>query len=154
LFVGLNGENFPAIVVEGRGLETKWSPTGNQLLYSVYSKRSDYKPELWISNAAPGTAGTERKLLNVNTWADKCTFTDDRYVYCGIPTTLATGAGFVPALADQTPDIIYKIDTQTGVKTELPIEGTHVVGSMFVGDDGQSIYFTDKNQNGLFRVNP
>ncbi|OGH66926.1 MAG: hypothetical protein A3B90_01810 [Candidatus Magasanikbacteria bacterium RIFCSPHIGHO2_02_FULL_41_13] len=154
LLIGQNHENYKSLTVEGRGMVSEWSPSGGKLLYSVYSKRSDYKPELWISNAAPGTAGTERKLLNVNTWADKCTFTDDRYVYCGIPTTLATGAGFVPALADQTPDIIYKIDTQTGVKTELPIEGTHVVGSMFVGDDGQSIYFTDKNQNGLFRVNP
>lgn len=153
LLIGQNHENYKSLTVEGRGMVSEWSPTGGKLLYSVYSKRSDYKPELWISNAAPGTAGTDRKLLNVNTWANKCTFTDDRYVYCGIPTTLATGAGFVPAIADQTPDTIYKIDTQTGTKTEIPIDGTHVVGSMFVGEDGQSIYFTDKNQNGLFRVN-
>ncbi len=153
LLIGQNHENFRSLTVEGRGLVSEWSPQGGKLLYSVYSERSDFKPELWITNAAPGTAGTERKLLNVNTWANKCTFADDRYVYCGIPTSLDTGAGLVPAIADQTPDKIFKIDTQTGVKTELTTDGTHVIANMFIGEDGKTVYFTDKNQNGLFQVN-
>lgn len=154
LFVGQNKENFKSITVEGRGLTSEWSPTGGKLLYSVYSDRSDYKPELWITNSQPGNAGTERKLLNVNTWADKCAFQDDRYVYCGIPQSLERGAGFVPDIANNIPDNIYKIDTQTGAKTEIPMSEDHVVESMFLGDDGQTLYFTDKNQSGLFRVSP
>jgi len=154
LFVGQNKENFKSITVEGRGLVSEWSPTGNKLLYSVYSDRSDYKPELWVVNSQPGSAGTERKLLNVNTWADKCTFEDERYLYCGIPTNLQRGAGFVPDIANNVPDAIYKIDTQTGAKTEIPMSETHVIDSMFLGEDGKTLYFTDKNQSGLFRVSP
>ena len=152
LFIGQNHENFKSITVEGRGLTSEWSPTGSKLLYSVYSERSDYKPELWITNAQPGTTDTGRKLLEVNTWANKCTFQDDRYVYCGIPTDLQKGAGFVPDIANQVPDTIYKIDTQTGVKTQIPMDQSHVIDSMFVGPDGKTIYFTDKNQSGLFTV--
>jgi len=154
LFVGQNKENFKSITVEGRGLTSEWSPTGNKLLYSVYSDRSDYKPELWIVNSQPGNAGTERKLLNVNTWADKCTFQDERYVYCGIPNDLQRGAGFVPEIANNVPDTLYKIDIQTGAKTPIPMNETHVVDTIFLGEDGQTLYFTDKNQSGLFRVAP
>ena len=152
LMIGQNHENFKGITVEGRGLKSSWSPTGGKLLYSVHSARSDFKPELWVVNSQVGTLGSERKLLNINTWADKCTFSDDRYVYCGVPTDLQRGAGFVPKNADQIPDNIYKIDTQTGVKTQLPIREDHVIQSMFLGEDGKTLYFTDKNQAGLFTV--
>ncbi len=154
LFVGQNKENFKSITVEGRGMVSQWSPSGNKLLYSVYSERSEYKPELWIVNANPATAGTERKLLNINTWADKCTFQDERYAYCGIPRTLERGAGFVPDIANTIPDDLYKIDLQTGAKTQIPLEQTHVFQSIFVGEDGETLYFTDKNQSGLFQVSP
>ena len=36
LFIGQNNENFPSIIVEGYGLETKWSPTGdNYFIVSI-----------------------------------------------------------------------------------------------------------------------
>ena len=152
LFVGLNGENFPAIVVEGRGLETKWSPTGNQLLYSVYSARTDFKPELWIVNADPQTMGTNRSVLNLNTWSDKCAFAGERTVYCAVPTELDAGSGFSPALADGTPDRLMKIDVLTGAQIEVPLSESHVVDSISVDEKTQTVYFTDKQQPGLFRV--
>ena len=109
LFVGLQGENFKSIIVEGRGFESQWSGTGKKLLYSVYSARSDYKPELWIVNAEGDSIGTGRKMLNLNTWSEKCAFTDDRFIYCAVPTQMQTGAGFAPGLADTTNDKIYKL---------------------------------------------
>ncbi len=72
------------MVVEGRDFREKWSPTGQKMLYSVYSIRSNFKPELWIVNAEGNNIGTGRKLLNLSTWADKCTFADDRFVYCAV----------------------------------------------------------------------
>ncbi|PIR76741.1 MAG: hypothetical protein COU32_00455 [Candidatus Magasanikbacteria bacterium CG10_big_fil_rev_8_21_14_0_10_42_10] len=152
LLVGQHGENFKSIVVEGRDLRTKWSPDGEKLLHSVYSARDGYIPELWIVGASGDAIGSGRKLLGVNTWADKCTFADSRYVYCGVPTTLETGSGFVPALADGTPDNIIRIDTQTGLKQPIGTDGTHTVNDMFVNDDGHTLYFTDKTQAGLFSV--
>lgn len=152
LLVGLNKENFRGLTVEGRGLQTKWSPGGSKLLHSVYSANSDFKPQLWIANGDPDNVGANRKLLDVATWADKCVMADDRFVYCGVPTRLDTGAGFTPTIADQTPDKLYKIDTATGLKTELPLDKTYTINNIVVGDNGQSLYFTDKNQPGMFKV--
>lgn len=151
LFIGSNGENFKSTVVEGRGLTTNWSKNGERLLYSVHSSRSEFKPELWIVNAAGEAIGENRKPLLLNTWADKCTFTDDRFAYCGVPKELPKGAGFAPSLADTISDDLYKIDVETGQKTPLPMTSDHVISSIFVGKDGK-IYFTDKNKSGLFTV--
>ncbi len=152
LLVGQNRENFKSIEVEGRGLQTQWSPAGSKLLHSVYSSRTDYKPELWIVDATPDTAGGNRKPLGVNTWASKCTMADERTVYCGVPTTLESGAGFAPEVANFTPDTFYRIDTITGVRSELVVDDAHVVDSMFVSQDGSTLYFTDKNQSGIFSI--
>lgn len=152
LFVGLHGENFRSTVVEGRGLVTQWSPQGNKLLYSVYSARNNYKPELWIVNAQGDMIGTDRKSFSLNTWADKCTFQDERYAYCGVPSSLQTGSGFTPALADRTPDILYRIDTQTGLKTEITMDENHTIDTIYLGNGGSTLYFTDKNQSGVFSI--
>ncbi|HRH23435.1 MAG TPA: hypothetical protein PK295_02290 [Candidatus Magasanikbacteria bacterium] len=152
LLVGQNHENFKSIEVEGRGLQAQWSPQGNKLLHSVHSSRTDYKPELWIVDASPDNAGANRKPLGVNTWASKCTMADERTVYCGVPTTLESGAGFAPEVANFTPDAFYRIDTVTGIRTELKADNAHVVDSMFVSGDGSVLYFTDKNQDGLFSI--
>jgi hypothetical protein len=153
LFVGLNGENYKSMIVEGRGLVTNWSKEGKQLLYSVHNQRNDFKPELWIVNAEPNTIGGGRRVLNLNTWADKCAFADERYVYCGVPEELPSGAGFAPGLADAIPDRLMKVDTQTGSLIELPLaEDFHVIDQIQVSDDGRTLYFSDKNQSGLFEV--
>ncbi len=151
LFVGLNGENFRSMIVEGRDFTEKWSPTGQKMLYSVYSIRSDFQPELWIVNAEGDNIGTERKLLNLTTWADKCTFADDRFIYCAVPSETKMGAGLAPELMDSTPDLLYKIDTKTGLKNEIPVDGYHVIDEIFVGENN-TLYFTDKNQVGLFSL--
>ena len=152
LLVGLNGENFKSIIVEGRDLKTEWSPSGDKLLHSVYSSRSNFQPELWIVNAQGDSIGTGRKLLNVNTWADKCTFADDRFIYCGVPTSLPNGSGFVPELTNSIPDKLYKIDTQTGLKKEIIMDVPHTIDTLFLDKSGKKIYFTDKSQAGLFNV--
>lgn len=153
LFVGLHDENFRSMTVEGRGFQSAWSPEGDKMIYSVYSARSDFKPELWVVNAEPGTIGNERKLLDVNTWPQKCAYSDDRYLYCGVPKNLKTGAGIAPSVADDSPDNFYRIDTQTGAKTEITVENNgQVVDKMFLGEDGKTMYFTDKRRPGIFKV--
>ncbi len=153
LLVGQNKENFKSLVVEGRGLQTKWSKQGSKLLHSVYSSASDFKPELWIADGTPDTIGGNRKLLGVKTWASKCGMADERFIYCGVPETLDTGAGFAPAVANTTPDRLYKIDAVTGLKTDIPLVNTHTIETITISDDGRTLYFTDKNKPGIFQVN-
>lgn len=154
LFIGRHGENFRSITVEGRGFQSEWSTTGNKLLYSVFSARSDFKPELWIVDGTPQTLGQNRNGLRVNTWADKCSFQDDRYVYCGVPEELPTGAGFAPDIANQTRDRLVRIDTQTGAQTEISLgrDSFHVIDKIYVDEESGILRFTDKNYNGLFDV--
>lgn len=152
LLIGLNGENFKSLVVEGRGLETQWSPQGEKLLHSVYNARNNYKPELWIVDATPDTAGQNRKPLGISTWAHKCTMSGERYVYCGVPDNLETGAGFAPETAQYTPDSLYRIDTQTGIKTNIPLDSTYTINSIHTSPDGTSLYFTDTLKSGIFQI--
>jgi len=82
-FVGQNDENFKSTVVEGRGFQSQWSTAGDHLLYSVYSTTNDLKPLLWLVDAKSDTIGQNRTNLDLQTWANKCTFASDTEVYCG-----------------------------------------------------------------------
>ena len=152
LLIGKNGENYKSLSIPGRGLQTQWSPTGDQLLYSVYSSRSDYKPELWITGTAVGAIDSNRRPLSVQTWVEKCTFTNDTAVYCGVPTKLETGSGFQPSLANTTPDSLVRIDLKTGSRELINLDQTHTIDTIFVSDDGQKLLFTDKILPGIFEV--
>lgn len=147
-FVGLNGENFKSTVVEGRGVETTWSKTGNNLLYSAYHSRDSYKPKLWIVSSSGDTIGSNRRSLELNTWASKCTFASETDLYCAVPEELPEGAGMFPEVADTTRDLLYKIDLKTGAKSLLAIpEGAYNISSLIVPENQQYLYFTD-NVNG------
>ena len=150
LLIGQNHENFKALIVEGRGFQSQWSPDGQQLLYSVYSARNDYKPELWIVNADGDNIDSNRRPIQINTWAEKCAFASERFVYCGVPVTLDAGAGFRPDIANSTQDQIYKIDLQNGSKTIVKTDAAHVIDTIFVNPDNTKLFFTDKTQSGLF----
>ncbi len=150
LLVGLHGENYKSLIVEGRGFEHAWAPSGEKLIYSVYSPNTNYGPSLWVVNASGDAIGSGRKPLNIATWADKCAFADDRIVYCAVPKNLPKGVGFAPEIADSISDELYKIDTATGIKTKIETDGNQIVDSMFLASDGKNLFFTDKNKTGIF----
>lgn len=152
ILVGQNKENFRGLVVEGRGFQSEWSPTGKQLAYSVYSARNEFKPELWVTSASGDDIGANRHPLNIETWAEKCAFADERFLYCGVPTTLEIGSGFQPVIADNTDDVLLKIDLETGLRTPIPLDEPHTIGQIFVDALGKTITFTDKRQDGVFQV--
>ena len=150
LFVGLNGENFKSTVVEGSGFQPQWSTTGNKLLYSVYSSRSDFKPELWIVDSYGDSIGDNRKLLSLNTWADKCTFSNDDTMFCAVPKDLPTGAGMSRDIAAYNYDDLYKIDLKTGLKTPIPLNDNYNVTNISYDAGSNKVMFTDLNKAGVF----
>jgi len=152
LFVGLNKENFKSIVVEGRGFQSQWSPTGVKLLYSVHSARSNYKPELWVTNSSGNDIDTGRKLLNINTWANKCAFANDKILFCAVPKSMPIGAGFAPNLTENINDTLYKIDLETGIRTEIKTDADYTMENLTVSENGQTIYFQEKNSGLLFNL--
>lgn len=144
-FVGLNKENFKSTVVHGRGLETKWNNEGDKLLYSVYSSLNEYKPMLWSVNAQGDAINTNRRMLNVETWAHKCNFGSNNYeIYCAIPNSLPTAAGLSKELALTTNDTIYKININTGLKKLVAIpEKSYSMSNLIISNDERFLYFKD-----------
>ncbi len=153
LMVGLNHENFKAIIAEGLGFQPSWSPTGKKLLYSVYNSRSNYKPELWISSAYGDDIGANRQMLNINTWADKCAFSGDDTLFCAIPRSLPDGAGMSREVAAGTPDDLYKIDLKTGLKTPISLgDSDYSINNISFDAKTNKVIFTDANKTGIFEA--
>ncbi|MFA6105718.1 MAG: hypothetical protein WC725_03970 [Patescibacteria group bacterium] len=152
LFVGLNGENFKSIVVEGLDFASQWSPSGQKLLYSVDSARSNFKPELWVVNSYGDNIGSSRQMLQLNTWANKCTFMNDSTVVCGVPRDLPEGAGMSPAIAADTPDDLYRIDLRTGIRTPIALEKNYTIDTISFNAATNKIIFSDHHLTGAFEV--
>ncbi|MFH0856795.1 MAG: hypothetical protein V1860_02765 [bacterium] len=145
-FIGQNHENFPLTIIEGRGFEGLWSKKGDKLLYSVYNSASSFKPLLWTVTADGEDMSKYRRKIDVNTWADKCSFYDNENIYCAVPESLPDASGIYPEIADDIPDNIYKINITTGEKKFIarPAENA-TIDTLFISDDGQYLYYTDKN---------
>jgi hypothetical protein len=152
-FVGQNDENFKSTVIEGRGFESQWSTSGNQLAYSVYSSDTDMKPELWAVDSSGDSIGSNRRDLGLATWASKCTYADDTTMYCGVPESLPTGSGLFTELAQTTTDDLYKVNTQTGEKTLIAVpNGSYTMSNLQVSSDNSTLYFQDSNTKTIHKV--
>jgi hypothetical protein len=153
IFLGLNGENFKSTTVDGRGFQPKWSERGDKLLYSVFNTNGEMKPKLWIVNAQGDNIGTNRQPLEVETWAEKCTFANNTEIYCAVPKSLPTGAGVAPELAKTSDDNLYKINTQTGEKTLIAIpDGMHNIGNIMFSADQNKLFFRDSLDSQIYKV--
>jgi len=152
-FVGFHGENFKSALVEGRDLRFKYSPQGAKLLYSVYTPADDYKPNLWITNAQGDLIDSARTRLELNTWADKCTFGDSITLYCAVPKEIAKYAGLNSSLNDNIADNIYKIDISTMQKTLIaePLFGS-AINELIVSADQKYLYYTDKKTGAVKKI--
>ncbi|HLC99373.1 MAG TPA: hypothetical protein VJC11_00230, partial [Patescibacteria group bacterium] len=153
-FIGTQGENFKSMLVPGRDFKGEWSPQGDRLLYSVYTPDADFKPTLWIAEAQGDRIGLNRKEIGLETWVDKCTFDKAGVTaYCAVPQNLPRGAGLVRELADNIPDTMYKVDLRTGAKSPiLNILGRFTAESVFLSDDGTTLFYTDKQTGFVYRV--
>lgn len=153
-FIGLNGENFKSAILPGKGHRTQWSPTGSQLLFSVYTPESNYNPELWVVDGAGDRIGANRRPLNLQTWANKCTFHQNgRTLFCAVPEELPKGMGLLPSLASRIPDRLYQIDIATGARTLLG-EPDHDVNAsvLVVSDDATALMFLNTLSGKLEKV--
>jgi len=151
-FIGLNHENFKSMIVQGRGFQSRWSTTGNKLLYSVYSDFNGYKPSLWITDANGDNVGQNTTPLAIETWAEKCTFASDTLMYCAVPRSLQDGAGWLPPSTITSPDDVYAINLETGQKDLVVSEGDYNMSNLIITKDGATVYFTDNKTGGLYKL--
>lgn len=152
-FIGQNEENFKAIYVDGADVRLAWSPSGKYLLTSAYSPSSGFNPQLQIITYNPITKeASAKKTINLQTWADKCTFKSDEVAICAVPTTMVSGAGMQPDVMKFTPDNLYEINVSTGnTKKILDNLQNYTMTNLSIGPDGQ-LYFIDQNDGSLNKV--
>ena len=146
--IGLRGENFRSFDVPGLKFESKWSPSGNALLYNVTTAKNEYKPELWLTTGTDEVLGTTHLDLKLTTRVEKCTFdSSGDSIYCAQPVSLDRGAGLYPEIAVGTPDTFYRIDLRSGQKIPLAVPvGSHAgysAESVFLSSDESLLYFVD-----------
>ena len=148
------GGSYDTILVEGGGFEPLWSPSGNLLLYSVFTQQNNWNPNLYIIETESGNVGSRKINLNLSTWTNKCVFSNDGSVlYCGVPSELKEGYGLVPEIADEIPDEIVKINISTGVKDVLAVPDESItIDKIFLSDDQNELILHDKNTNGLKKI--
>lgn len=152
-FIGEYGQNMKSTIVEGWGFQPLWAPKGDKLLYSVYSRRDDYKPKIWVVDAYGDNIGANRRSLSVETWADKCTFSSDSEIYCAVPVQLEKMSGAFPETAMHTPDELYKINIHTGQKTLIATtENNQSMKSLMVDKDEKTLYFTDQITGQIHKI--
>ena len=149
-FIGLNGENFPELLVNGSGFEPLWSPNGQQLLYSVYDQSSGYKPTLWITTASGDQIGAGNRPLEINTWADKCVFATEDYLYCAVPRDLADGVGILGSVASQASEDVYLINLKNGQQQIIDSQNNFTARDLQYSAKDQALYFIDR-QSGLLK---
>lgn len=144
--VGLNGENFKSITAPGLGFQSAWSPTGQQLTFSVSSAATGYRPQLWIADSAGENIGNNRRSLPINTWIEKCSFASNTQLICAVPKEMPVGAGLAPGIQAELEDEIYSIDTTTGQSTRIAVPNTSLSAKkILVTPDKQTAYIEAYN---------
>ncbi len=144
LFVGQNGENFPATLVEGQGFIPLWSPDGSYLLYSAASSDDDFRPRLYAVTGSGANRGSGRRTLNLMTFVDKCSFASSSVAYCAVPDALPEGIGLERGALGFVPDSVFKVDISTGLVTLVGRPETDtMISSLTVSKDGSTLFFTD-----------
>jgi len=156
-FIGLAGENFKSLEVEGSQFMGFWSPSGRRLLYSTVSDNNNYNPQLWIADAEGDNIGRNKFNLGLSTWADKCVFADEKTVYCAVPKELGRGAGLFADLKPATDDLIYKIDLTTGYSQMIADPQSDEVSKFTIDKikisrDGRYLFFSDESTRKVYRL--
>ncbi len=132
------------------GLETLWSPDGNNFIYS-YTDQNGQNPKLAIYKN-----NVSKNINNISTLVDKCVWAKDSInIYCAAPQSWPDWA----ALPDDyykntflTIDDLWKINTETGEKN-LILQGVGDVLNLDINSDNNSLILISKNSRFLYQLN-
>lgn len=132
------------------GLETLWSPDGNNFIYS-YTDQTGQSPKLAIYNK-----GGLKNINNISTLIDKCTWAKDSInIYCAVPEAWPDST----ILPDDyykniflTIDDLWKINTLTGEKN-LVLGDVGNVLNLDINSSNDSLILISKNSRFLYQLN-
>lgn len=151
--IGKNEENFQGVTVEGFDFTSQWNKQGDKLLYSSVGAQNAYKPMLWVVDGRANSIGNNRRSLGIETWADKCSFTNNTTIYCAVPQSMAPNLGLQRSLANTIADGIYKINIETGAVELVAIPDIpQSIDSIQVSGNGDRVFFTNSSTGVLQQI--
>ncbi|PIR70323.1 MAG: hypothetical protein COU46_02155 [Candidatus Niyogibacteria bacterium CG10_big_fil_rev_8_21_14_0_10_42_19] len=143
----INKNSFDKVLGPALGLGAKWSSNGAGVMYSIYD-RSIKKPRMFVYNLKEGKTID----LNVQTFAQKCSWPGGEDVFCAIPTSIT--AGIYPDLwltgEESFNDHLWKINISTLQKKDLADLQDIDVNEIKNSGDGKFIYFQNKKDGSLW----
>lgn len=148
--IGRNGENFRSFVAPGRGFTAEWSPSGERILYSVFSDGTEGRPSLYLADGNADSFGSNSVSLGLSTSADWCSFSGAS-VYCAAldnpPPLLAT----YPELAQGQPASLWRVDLASGQRTRVTsLPQGFTPGGVSADQDG--VYVADQSNGRIYAV--
>lgn len=158
-FINENSKNLRSLLVDGFNFEGVWNTKGDKLLYNVTEPRRDFKPVLWIANGQGDGLGYGKASLGINTWVDKCSFSnsDSNTVYCAVPDSLPTGAGLNPSIASGSTYSIYKINIDNGNQeliAQPTVNNNRVsIDKIYTSQNDSQIFYIDAITGYLYTIN-
>lgn len=158
-FINENDKNLRALLVDGFNFQGVWNTKGDKLLYNVTEPRKDYNPVLWIANGQGDGLGYGKASLGINTWVDKCSFSnaDSNLVYCAVPDYLPRGSGINSSIAEGVVYSIYKINIANGSQELIaqPVVNNNRVSidKIYTSQNDSQIFYIDHNTGYLYSIN-
>ncbi len=132
------------------GLETLWSPDGNNFIYS-YTDQNGQSPKLAIYKK-----GVSKNINNISTLIDKCAWVKDSInIYCAIPQSWPPDSTTLPddyyKNTFSTIDDLWEINTETGEKN-LVFQGIGNVSNLDINSNNSSLIFISRNSRFLYQL--
>ncbi|MEW6610172.1 MAG: hypothetical protein AB1352_00885 [Patescibacteria group bacterium] len=156
-FIGMQGENFKSLEVEGSQFSGIWSPDGRRMLYSTVLASAGYIPVVWVADVGGERTGQRQYALGLSTWVDRCAFgADSMTVYCAVPDELPPGAGLVPDAARNIVYSLWRTDLGSGINHRIAVpveEGLQTVkdvSKLYLTQDSSSLFLETFEK--VFRV--
>ncbi len=133
------------------GLETLWSPDGNNLIYS-FTDQNGRNPKLAVLDSK----GSSKDLGNISTLVDKCVWLSDSInIICAVPASWLESL----VLPDDyykrtslTTDDVWKINAKTEEK-KLIASGLGDVTNILIGENENALFFILRNNQFFYRLN-
>lgn len=146
--------DFNKILSDLYGLNIKWAPKADKILYSVTDSRGR-NPKLVLADEK----GTNSKDLKLSGIIDKCVWSkDDRTVFCALPQEISLNAiwpdDYYKGLLILADDF-YKINLETGEKTKIigsTVQSSFDAQDLFLSPKEDYLFFTNRADGLLYSL--
>lgn len=155
LSVNPDNGNFYKVLGNIFGLNIKWSPLGNILIYSSTTTEGK-NPSLFLADQT----GQTKKSLGLTTLVEKCSFSqDNRTLFCAVPQKTSENAVWPDDYykgMTATADIFAKVDLESGESIVIfstdGNEKTYDATDLFLSPKENYLFFTNRKDGLLYSL--